>query len=273
MSASLVEMSNGSNLESLLLTATSIAIGAVLTHFYYARSKIFGQLAWAYVGQRMLNEDAKFLEVRYKNKKISRPFKLQIQVWNNGRTTISGTDIAQNHGLNFENDSLRFLDSWISKQSNPAAEARSLMASNGQVVNIAFSYLDPGDGFELEIICDAIEGSDDGLHVHDSKNLILSGAVRGLTRGIVFAGNSYNVPIGYSDSVVMGGISTFTFGLLAFLIYSFVDFHSTKSFNFGSVALALILGGMLLLLVVGPGLIAWQNWPRYNMPDSIRPFQ
>lgn len=112
------------------------------------------------------------LEVKYQSREIEQLSSTTITIWNNGNKTLEENDIPKATPLRISTkDDVEILGYRISDINNKANKVTltTFEEENRQSLKIDFSYLDPNDGFKVEI-----------LHTgRSSSDIKISGRIKG----------------------------------------------------------------------------------------------
>lgn len=112
------------------------------------------------------------IEMLFKGQSIKRLIKTYVLIWNNGRKTIDGKDIANNLRINLEHDA-NILSAQVTKVTKHANRV-TVDNVGGHVISFSFEYLDPKDGVLIEI-----------LHQSKLEEIIfIDGDIKGVPNGI-----------------------------------------------------------------------------------------
>lgn len=114
------------------------------------------------------------VEILYKGNRIEQLFKTNVIFWNDGTETLHGSSLVDDSPIQiaFE-EGETILRHQIVKETRPVNRSRlETVEGKSHAVNIQFDYLDPKDGFNIEIL-------------HNSKSdPIITGDIRGIPSGI-----------------------------------------------------------------------------------------
>lgn len=163
-----------------LLAIVGIAIGL----FGLLRSKTVGVIAIQSHDVSLIGRDSSGLptevDIRYRGTSIPRLTSSTVFIWNKGTATIRKTDIAKSDplGLRFSGDVFHQKIRSFSDQSIQAAT--SVLQDSEEVVLYDFEFLNPKDGFVLEV-----------FHTGKSKHPDCIGTVMNSSRCPQYAGHAW----------------------------------------------------------------------------------
>lgn len=162
---------------------TLLGIGGLLFAFYtYAWPRSRTKLAYVYFGEHLLGsaKDAlpPAIDVQYDGISIPRLSKTQVIIWNNGESTIAGTDIVPRDPLRLQiGEDGRILAASVIKASREVIDFKVVDQDQPHEVLLTFDYMDANDGVVVEI-----------LHTSTDRKPRIRGTLRGLPRGPVNQG-------------------------------------------------------------------------------------
>lgn len=153
-------------------------IGIVVGVGLYVFSRRRSVLAYRTLGIRVLGSASAKLSqdvtVQFRGRTIPRLTRSVVVLWNDGERTIAGQDIVANDPLRIEvgeGDSI--LSFTIVKTSRVVTQATGLIDIDREsCATIGFDFLDPNDGFVIEILHSGIE-----------RNPTMAGTIRGIPSG------------------------------------------------------------------------------------------
>lgn len=149
---------------------------AVVTYFLTRQRSL---LAYRYAGERLLGLSGDGLPpditVQYRGQAIPRLTRTLVVFWNAGEKTIPGEDVVSSDPLRVKiEDDGSVLAVTVLKVSREACQFQVTSSpATPQHVDLAFAYLDAGDGAVIEI-----------LHTSESRVADFLGTVRGLPQGL-----------------------------------------------------------------------------------------
>ena len=153
-----------------------------LALFLYWRSRISGIIACQSRDVPMIgSSDAVFsagVEVRYRETVVPRLISSTVWIWNAGKKTVRGTDIAKHDPLGFC-FSGEVLNVRIRKMSREAVRITA-DTSGEKTIRCEFEFLDPGDGCVLEV-----------LHTGPNEAPECTGTIIGLPAGPQYWGHAW----------------------------------------------------------------------------------
>lgn len=155
-----------------LLFLLSIPIG----YFFYLKGRSFARLTYSTVDNEVIaptgGENSK-LEVTYNKISVLRVTTTNFAIWNSGTTTIHGDQIVRRDHLRISSaDYGKILEADTRDHSRSVIQASVTVHEDRQSAAINFDFLDPGDGFRINIV-----------HSGDLGSLTLMGTVKGLPSG------------------------------------------------------------------------------------------
>lgn len=144
------------NVLFILLTLTSI----FLSLWFYFKSKKSKKPTYSLRTFNLIKEKINKIdsvEIQYHSNKIDNLSITKIAIWNNGKETISSTDVAQNNPfLVIIEESFSILDCDILFEKNPA-NGFSINKLNSNKVEIKFDYFDFNEGIIIQLYHTATE--------------------------------------------------------------------------------------------------------------------
>lgn len=135
-----------------------IMVGATIAAYTYVKARRFSRLSYQSASVSLVgtskSEFSKRLELRYDGVVVPRVTASRIVVWNSGRETIHGSQIAPSEPLRLRFESgARVLSVEKTRETRPATLA---VASNDpadpSAVTLTFDFLDPGDGIAVYVV-------------------------------------------------------------------------------------------------------------------------
>ncbi|MBN8236847.1 hypothetical protein JF544_16435 [Halobacillus kuroshimensis] len=125
------------------------------------------------------NDVSDEIEIYYRGVSVPRVIKSYIVLWNSGNKTVDKKEVVPGDPLKilFQQES-KIMNYNILKQTNPVNNVQlNNNKTNGNEIDIDFEYLDPKDGFLVEV-----------LHTDDEVYPSVVGSVKGMTQGINYVG-------------------------------------------------------------------------------------
>lgn len=154
-------------LAGLFLAVFSI----VLAIIFYRRSQRFKEPCWAIKNIVLIegySTKISDLEVTYKDQRIENLSVSRIVIWNEGKETIDGKDIAQANPLRISTlDDVHILDAKVIATNNPSSQFDVL--DDEKVALLKFDYIDHKQGGVLQLVHTG----------NKSTDLILEGDIKG----------------------------------------------------------------------------------------------
>lgn len=185
------------------------AIGVVLAIYFYVKTRVVSRLSYELSETNIVGTlDAAFsnsLELTYEGRKVPRVTRTTIRMWNSGNATIRHADVAEGDPLSAVlSENSEVLQTAVVRQTRPVNQILIKSTSDQKVV-VGFDFLDPGDGFLIDII-----------HT-DMLNVVgLTGTVIGLRGGFLRVEDDllYWSDIARFMSAVFAPMALFTFIIL-----------------------------------------------------------
>ncbi len=113
------------------------------------------------------------LKILYDERPVERLTSSSFGIWNDGTTTVRGADIVERDAvgviLNSEGEILRATIEGVTRTVNNV----QIVVTSVRKIVFTFDYLDPGDGFRLQL-----------LHSGEPASASLTGSIMGLPKGI-----------------------------------------------------------------------------------------
>jgi hypothetical protein len=163
---------------SLLVGTIVGLLGIWLGYIFYKRSRQVSRLRYL-LGDAPIIEPAPTdygdgLEVRFDGNIVERVTRTSFGLWNDGTTTIVGSDIVEADPLRLElrgnGEMFRVTVEGATRTVNGAWVC---LAATDQAT-LGFDYLDPGDGFRIQV-----------LHSGELRTIEIKGTVRGIPMGVL----------------------------------------------------------------------------------------
>jgi|GEM_PF-5932132 len=145
--------------KDIVLAVLGILGGGIISFLFYRKSLQRTELSFACEYSRFIwFRIPAFSDVTlfYKQRQLRDPRRVLFFVWNSGNTTIDGTAIATADPLRLKAGNVEIINAAMIKASRDVNCATAVLDSAGDVT-ISFDYLDPGDGFAMEIVYDVVE--------------------------------------------------------------------------------------------------------------------
>jgi hypothetical protein len=160
-------------------------IGIALAYLFYRKSRSVSKLSFQFDSTSIVGfSDSKFpdqLKISYNNEEIPRVTKERFVFWNSGNITVSGSQIVASDPFRIElcGDG-KILSAIISKVSREVnGVACSISETDPKKVVVIYDFLDPNDGFIVEII-----------HSGNENESKICGTLRSLPEGIKSRGRA-----------------------------------------------------------------------------------
>ena len=190
-------------------------LGLVLGFIFYAKSQRRARLGYQYDEVTLLGgKDAAFpteIEVRFNGIEVPQVTACRVFLWNSGQRTIRGEDIVARDPCRIQLESgTQVLKQTILRETRSVNGVRTDCSSQmPHVITITFDFLDPNDGFTLEV-----------LHSGPRKELRVAGTIKGIPKGITNHGRALwfaarrhrGTPFPFNRPKLMFGI-TLLFGI------------------------------------------------------------
>lgn len=255
-------------------------LGILSAVFFYIRSRRISRLSFQRDEIAIIGGSGaafpKEVTISFANSPVARVTATRYVIWNSGNTTLSGAQIVQSDPLRLELKSGgKVLKADILRVSRPVNAAWLKPREAGvSIVDIGFDYLDPNDGFAIEV-----------LHSGQRSDLNIHGTLRGLPNGVTDWGRTawyfdrrlrqMTLPFGVSMKVVIW--VCLLFGLLAAvaavmipsLFQWFPSLAEKKVSDPTSVRWPLLVVGITYTAL--PVLLLWLKRRRY--PPCLEPSQ
>ena len=194
---------------------TIVAIGGIgLAIFFHWRSKTIGRLAIVSHDVALIDGDSEGFPsevvIQYRNEEVQRVSSSTIWIWNDGNGTVRRNDIAESDPL-----SLKFSGNILNQKiRNITPQSLQAVADTPQskkgIVQYDFEFLNPNDGFALEVV-----------HTGDSGPPECLGTIMNPSRRPRYKGRAYGTAADWQEK--LGRTLTF-FLMLGFLLMGIVEF-------------------------------------------------
>lgn len=157
---------------------SSIGILGVLFAAYQILRRLDARPVYQYTGQKLISSAGGLLPnevvVSFNNAAVPRLSLTHIIFWNKGRSTIRGSDIAEDHPLVFFFNGGEVLKAEIVKTTRQAINASVTKIPNHEsAVGLKFSFLDPQDGVAIKV-----------LHTSNDTAPVFTGTIMGIPKGV-----------------------------------------------------------------------------------------
>jgi hypothetical protein len=158
-------------------------VGLIATYYFYRRSIEKPNPRYGVARVPLIGGISPLLpsEVRvsYGNEPVKSLVKTFVLLWNDGTKTLDASDIAESDPIRLvlDNPESKILRTRVITASR-AVNCASVEQDQGESkteARITFSFLDPGDGFAVEV-----------LHTGDDTEITVKGTIKGLPDGIKF---------------------------------------------------------------------------------------
>lgn len=164
-------------------------IGVALAIFFFMRGRIIKKLSYQLRNEHLIGGKKAQLpqEVKVSFNGINVPLlvKTTIIIWNDGTTTIGGSDIVVNDPLRIEfPDDCEILEAKITKITREVLSFE-VNKQAPSIINCGFDFLDPHDGARIEV-----------LHTSGQQKVEINGTLRGLPKGLTNLGK---LPLNYAN--------------------------------------------------------------------------
>lgn len=249
---------------------TSLAVlgiigGGIISFYFYRRSLQRDETSFACEYIRLIwSRIPAFsnITLSYSGEPIHDPRRVLFYFWNSGNTTIDGSRIAAADPLRLEAGDVRINNAAI-VSSTRKVNCSSVEKNDNGDIKLLFDFLDPGDGFVVEVLYDVVEKE-------KRKNTCpdLVGTIKGIKnpskqREISFENRTFK-RIGQSTAFMLTTIASIV--LLIFQVYEIAD--TARWFLIIPKSLTALL---LLLLAVGMIFALVSTLRSYKIPMSLKP--
>lgn len=225
-----------SALEVVLGLVGGAAISWYISSVYYRRSKSESKLAYRSSSYSFLSQAAPSpdIEVTFRGQRVPHITKSVVSIWNDGTTTINGTQIVTGDPLRIilgppESDVLDVKLLRVTREVNRFSVKKEFPSQ----VRCDFEWFDPGDGALIEI-----------LHSGE-RELSVLGTLKGIPKGVENLGNLMWLQpkkrTSLFDVISVVGIAILFFLMLAFCVRAItagIEMYSTD-LRQGLVAMSL----------------------------------
>lgn len=143
---------------------------------------------YQYSGQKLISSSGGLLpnevSVLYDGVEVNEISLTHIVFWNQGNSSIRGTDIAENFPLSFTFTDGRILKAEIIKVTrDPIQPKLHVDNSTPSTLVTSFSFLDPGDGYLMKV-----------LHTSSRTRPDFQGTIVGVPKGVQYFGRIFHTP-------------------------------------------------------------------------------
>ncbi len=159
-------------------------VGIALAVVMYVRSKKIARTAYQCASLQLIGKDESNLPdevvVTYKGISVSRLAKTMMVLWNNGTEVVDRKDIVDSDPvLIIFTEEVRILSYSVIKRTRDVnGLSLSRFDGVGNILKVDFDYLDPGDGFLIEV-----------LHDGGKRLPVITGAIKGFGEVFAFKGH------------------------------------------------------------------------------------
>jgi len=225
-------------------------------------------LAYRTKGARLLGHSEARLpsevNVQYRGKDIPRLTRSMLVAWNFGEKTINGRDIVESDTLRIEmGQDSSILSATVLKRSRDVIGATcSFGSASPSTASIQFDYLDPGDGFVVEV-----------LHTGERRHPKLVGTIKGIPQGpknlgAVLSQTRTNTRGPFPKSRRTFAIVVIAIGVFFALAGTFIPFKSEEVGALKSTLLPYAMAAVGLLYAALGCTLLWMVRRRY--PKSLQ---
>jgi hypothetical protein len=142
-------------------------VGLALAYIFYRNTIEPKSISWTAAITDILDPSMRSfppgMTLRYKNTTLTDLTRINIFIWNSGRQPVIFSDIVSDTLCVFMRGKYKIIDACVIDKSrsvnHPQIAGISERENNEIVILVKFDFLDPGDGFNLEIYCTGNEGA------------------------------------------------------------------------------------------------------------------
>ena len=146
-------------------------IGILASFYFYIRSRTRPVLSYLTKTKKLISQENQELpnevEILFKKEKIKTLYLSQLFIWNSGNKTLDGEEIAKGYPLKF--DIKQILNAFISNKMRSVNKPTVKLKKDS--CNINFNFLDPKDGFRVDI-----------YHTSSEMSKELTGTIKGMKK-------------------------------------------------------------------------------------------
>ena len=263
------EVMDGNAIQAVALSIATALVSIVTSYFFFrktATEKLFGIRSWGYRVFKSPANVGDHLEIKFRGEEISSLHSVDVQFWNAGNQTISGTDINESDPLRIclPSDAI-ILESDIPKATHDRIAPTLETKENGHCININFYILEPNDGFSVRILLD-------GNGKIKESNLVL-GSISGIEKiGRTKSGFMWTVSGIFNGVAGLGALLVLLMLIIAFIfdLYkttrylvenSWAEFSSIFwSVDFGiGLKFLFLIGLIVIFAIIGDRFSKWKD--------------
>lgn len=157
-----------------ILVFLGILGGGFVSLYFYRKSARLRRISFHVSYDRFTWVDRKkydTFQISFNDREVSNPHITHISIWNSGNETLQRSDISTQDPLLINLENGEILTATIIKQTRVAIDPK-LTIGAGRKNLIDYDFLDPGDGFLIEILFDSTN------FTHADQSKLISGTIK-----------------------------------------------------------------------------------------------
>ena len=252
------------HLKDIVLTLVGLVGGGIVSLFFYRKALQRREISYATDVDRLIwSRGSAFSDIKllYKGRRLFDPRKTIYYIWNSGNCILNASDVASADPLSIGGTNLRILSAEIALTTRDVIGARLDRRSNSEVF-LNFDFLDPGDGFVIELFYDVDISNKGSTRIPRVRGTLKGSQEPPVIRDVVFQSGLLN-RLGKSVSLL--GAFLLAAALLVFQIY---EIGSEP--NWLLIVPKVVTGLLLVLAAIGVLIASIYSWRAYRIPIGLK---
>jgi hypothetical protein len=252
------------HLKDIVLTLVGLVGGGIVSLFFYRRALQRREISYATDVDRLIwSRGSAFSDIKllYKGRKLFDPRKTIYYVWNSGNCVLNASDVASGNPLSIGGSNVRILSAEIASTTREVIRARLDRRSNSEVI-LDFDFLDPSDGFIVELFYDVDISNKEAARVPRLRGTLKGSQEPPVSRDVSFQSSLLN-RLGRSISLLGAFLLA-----IALLIFQGYEIGSEPTWL---LIVPKVLTALLLALAAIGVLVAFiYSWRAYRIPIELK---
>jgi hypothetical protein len=252
------------HLKDITLTLVGLVGGGIISLFFYRKALQRREISYATDVDRLIwSRGSAFSDIKllYKGRKLFDPRKTIYYVWNSGNCILNASDVASGNLLSIGGSNVRILSAEIASTTREVTRVQLDRRSDSEVI-LNFDFLDPGDGFVVELFYDIDISNKEAVRVPRLRGTLKGSQEPPVAREVNFQSSLLN-RIGTSVSLL--GAALLIVALLIFQIYEI------GSNPIGLLIIPKVLTAALLgFAAIGVLIASIYSWRAYRIPVALK---
>jgi hypothetical protein len=137
------------------LVIVSLLGGSLISLYFYRKALQRQEISYACDHDRLVwsRPAASKIELLYEGRHLRDPHRVLYYIWNSGNCSIEGQKISACDPLRLSAQDIEVLNASVVRTTREALQARAVQRLPNETL-IGFDFLDPGDGFVIEVVYD-----------------------------------------------------------------------------------------------------------------------